>query len=170
LDGAAEKSLLQSPFQLQLQFNPAKNPYQASIWIALRPKNNAVRANYQQLLRRLENNLPTEMRLENKNNVSLLLNSKGWVQAGWRWLATGELLVVLGAAPTDPLPKAMAKPRISQTAGLKLVAVPRLLDQRGLLPEQFPVVLKRSTLLRGQWRPGVAGGAAQVTGDSLLLD
>lgn len=170
LDGAAEKSLLQSPFQLQLQFNPPKNPYQASIWIALRPKNNAVRANYQQLLRRLENNLPTELRLENKNNVSLLLNSKGWVQAGWRWLATGELLVVLGAAPTDPLPKAMAKPQISQTAGLKFVAVPRLLDQRGLLPEQFPVVLKRSTLLRGQWLPGVAGGAAQLTGDSLLLD
>jgi len=165
LDGDGEKLLLQSPFQLQLQFNSSKNPYQASIWLMLRPKNANGQRDYQRLLQTLKAELPPQLRLVTKGKVVELHNSKGWVQAGWRWTPEGNLLVVLGASPLNSLPAGVVERNLNKPVGITLVASPKLLSQRGLLPENLPQVLKRSALLRAHWRAGAAGGAAQVLGD-----
>lgn len=170
LDGASKKLLLQSPFQLQLLFNPANNPYQASIWITLQPQGKRARQDFEQLLERFKKQLPGELQLKSQNGVSELRNPKGWVQAGWRWLGNNKLLIVLGASPNNQLPPRVVLSGFKQLSGLTLVAAPRLLDQRGLLPENMPLVLKKSALFRAHWRAGRAGAAAQVIGVSETPD
>ena len=170
LDGASKKLLLQSPFQLQLLFNPANNPYQASIWITLKPQGKRARQDFEQLLERLKTQLPVELQLKSRNGVSELRNPKGWVQAGWRWQQNNKLLIVLGASPNNQLAPGVVLSGFKQLSGLTLVAAPRLLDQRGLLPGNMPLVLKKSALFKGHWRAGRAGAAAQVIGVSETLD
>ena len=170
LDGASKKLLLQSPFQLQLLFNPANNPYQASIWISLQPQGKRARQDFERLLERLKTQLPAELQLKSRNGVSELRNPKGWVQAGWRWQQNNKLLIVLGASPNNQLAPSVVLSGFKQLSGLTLVAAPRLLDQRGLLPGDMPLVLKKSALFKGHWRAGRAGAAAQVIGVSETLD
>lgn len=170
LDRASKKLLLQSPFQLQLLFNPANNPYQASIWISLQPQGKRARQDFERLLERLKTQLPAELQLKSRNGVSELRNPKGWVQAGWRWQQNNKLLIVLGASPNNQLPPGVVLSDFKQLSGLTLVAAPRLLDQRGLLPGDMPLVLKKSALFKGHWRAGRAGAAAQVIGVSETLD
>ena len=170
LDGASKKLLLQSPFQLQLLFNPANNPYQASIWISLQPQGKRARQDFERLLERLKTQLPAELQLKSRNGVSELRNPKGWVQAGWRWQQNNKLLIVLGASPNNQLEPGVVLSGFKQLSGLTLVAAPRLLDQRGLLPGDMPLVLKKSALFKGHWRAGRAGAAAQVIGVSETLD
>jgi hypothetical protein len=163
LSAAAERALVTSPFQLELRANAKESPFQASIWLWLQPSAQDGKT-LQQSLSGLPSHLAKGLSSSSQGSITQVLSAEGKIQAGWRSATNGDLLVVLGAAPSAA---SEARPPGLPRGGkiLKLWAQPQLMGQRQLMPAGAPSVLRNVRLIQAIWKPQAgADGSAELLG------
>jgi hypothetical protein len=140
--------LRQSPFRLLLRPR-AQGAFQASIELQVAVGANV--AQWKDVLSRLAKSLEKEglrpKAYEPQQPLALWQRSDGVVVGGWQWLS-GEQAINLFLGPQPP-EMVRFQPRVGnpKPAGMVLLARPRELAERGLLPPDLPEVVKRSSWL-----------------------
>ncbi|MFZ9535711.1 MAG: hypothetical protein ACO274_06600 [Vulcanococcus sp.] len=144
------KLLSQAPFALRLSRVPS-GPFRASLELQVALVQGQGR--WTPWLKQLERVLQDQdLQLQGGDTKSRVwLNAEGVLLGGWRWTSKQDLLFSLGAAPTA----APLKPlQLAKDSAWTLEMRPKALQERQLLPQSLPIVVRRAEtlVLQGQSR------------------